>query len=81
MLRIFIKCIRPTDKIISLMSFKSPNMKELTMAISRKGKLRKNRQGNTKRRNRRPNMSQSKRSNMVLNNLNLEKKEGYNNDN
>lgn len=56
-------------------------MKELTMAISRKGKLRKNRQGNTKRRNRRPNMSQSKRSNMVLNNLNLEKKEGYNNDN
>ena len=68
-------------KIINPMLFKNLSMKELITVISRKDKIKERNQRTIKRRNRRPNMSQSKNSKMDQRTLKFEKKEGLSKDN
>ena len=81
MLGLYTKCINLMGRIIDPMLCRSPSMRGWITAISRRDRIREKNQLNTKRKDRRPSISQNKRSKVYLRTLKLaEKREGYSKD-
>ena len=81
MLGLYTKCINLMGRIIGQMLCRSPSMRGWRTAISRRDKIREKNQLITKRKNRRPSISQNKRSKVDLRTLKLaEKREDFSKD-